>query len=275
MDLLKVGTYSELSLVDSHCHLNFPELSNQLDIVLSNAHQNGVKIIQTICTNLAEFTEILALTTKYQEIFCSVGVHPLNIIASAPLASKEEIKNKCSHPKVIGIGETGLDFYRIDEALAKNRQIASFINHIEAAIETNLPIIIHSRNAEKETLEILKAYPKVLGVIHCFTGSRDFAESCLASGFYISASGILTFKNAKDLHSIFEELPLDKILIETDSPYLAPVPYRGQSNQPSYVIEVAKFLANLKNISLEEIAYNTTNNFLQLFNKVKGFIQQP
>ena len=289
VDLLDIKEQPDLPitpsdfLVDSHCHLNFPELLTNLESVLQNAREGNVRIMQTVCTNMGEFEQLLTLASKYNEVFCSVGVHPLNIDDTGTIASIEEIVKRCDHPKVIGIGETGLDFYRADGPEAIKRQKSSFINHIEASIETGIPLIVHSREAEAATLEILQNYngsdeqrtkqqdfkigPGVNGVIHCFTGSRDFAEACMDLGFYISASGVLTFKNAKDLHETFRNIPMERILIETDSPYLAPTPYRGKSNQPAYVVEVAKFLADLKGISFEEVAVITTANFLRLFNK--------
>ncbi len=270
-------------LVDSHCHLNFPEIQAIFPQILEKCRDNNIKVLQTICTKIEEFDNLLFITnqsTEYTEIFCSIGVHPLNIKKEDKIIDRTEIIDHCSNAKVIGIGETGLDFYRIEDDISINRQKMSFTQHIEASIETHLPLIIHSRNAENATLNILKQYANmqtssnITGVIHCFTGSKEFAYSALDLGFYISASGIITFKNAKDLQEIFKDIPLNRILIETDSPYLAPIPYRGKSNQPGYVIEIAKSLSYLKNIPLEEVVSTTTKNFLTLFSKAKEHIMK-
>ncbi|MFN7038453.1 MAG: TatD family hydrolase [Alphaproteobacteria bacterium] len=255
-------------LVDSHCHLNFPEFKKDFASILKNAEEADIRIMQNICTKISEFNEILTTSNQYSNIYCSVGIHP-HEVENEPIISAAEIIKYTKNDKVIGIGETGLDFYY--ENSKKELQIESFTNHINAARETGLPLIIHTRSAEEETLRILTEElkkGKFSAVIHCFTGTEEFAKEMLELGFYISISGIVTFKNAIDLQNTVAKLPLDRILIETDAPYLAPIPYRGKCNEPSYLKSTAEFIANLKMISLEELAKKTTENFLRLFNKV-------
>lgn len=255
-------------LVDSHCHLDFPELHNKMEEILQRAQENDVKILQTICTKISKFKDILAIANTSQNIFCSVGIHPLNV-KDEGIYEAEKIIKLTSNNKVIGIGETGLDYYYSEES--KNLQQKSLDEHIKAAQETGLPLIIHTRNADDDTINILKSAYKnkeFTGVIHCFTASKRLAYECIDIGFYISASGIITFKNAQDIRNVFMEIPLQNILIETDAPFLAPVPKRGKSNEPAFVKYIAEFLANLRNISYDELSKNTTDNFLRLFNKV-------
>jgi TatD DNase family protein len=258
-------------LVDSHCHLDFPELANELEIKINNAHEAQVQYMQTICTKISEFDKILHITNKYKNIFCSVGIHPNNVAEEKRYLANDIIK-LTEHNKVIGIGETGLDYYY--EHSSKLAQKQSFIEHIRAAQLTKLPVIIHTRNAENDTLDILKEtlkdknYP---ALIHCFTASEDFAKSVLDLGLYISISGIITFKKADELREITKKIPLDRLLIETDSPYLAPTPNRGKTNEPAYVKYIAEFIANLYDITYEELARRTSQNFFTLFQKANKY----
>jgi TatD DNase family protein len=254
-------------LVDSHCHLNYPDFSESLEEILKNSKEAGVKYLQTICTNLEEFDTIWRIALDNLNVFCSVGIHPDEIRADN-IVSKEEIIKLANLEKVIGIGETGLDYYRnIDFT---KFQINSFKEHIGAARVTDLPVIIHTRDAEEDTLSILRE-EMVIGefpaLIHCFTGTKEFAEKMLDLGLYISISGIVTFKKAEALQEIVKYLPLDRILIETDAPFLAPIPYRGKRNEPAFIKHTAQFIAELKNIEFEELADMTTNNFFRLFKK--------
>jgi TatD DNase family protein len=255
-------------LVDSHCHLNFEDFAGDLPQVLLRAKSAGVKVIQTICTNMHDARFLINLSEENAGIYCSVGVHPLNIIADKPLDLQELISLTQISDKVISLGETGLDYYYESSAELKHAQQVNFITHITAAQTTGLPLVVHTRAAEDDTIRILQsAYKqKAFGaVMHCFTGSHELAQAMLDLGFYISASGIITFKNAASLRDVFAKIPLERLLIETDSPYLAPIPYRGKRNEPSYVAHVAECLAEIKNVSLNEIAKHTTNNFFNLF----------
>lgn len=254
-------------IVDSHCHLNFPEFANKIPEVIENAEKNGVELMQTICTKMSEFEEVLAIAKSHDAIFASVGVHP-NEVANSEIVTTDELLKCSNHPKVIGIGETGLDYYRGQED--REQQIESFKNHIAAARESQLPIIIHTRDADRDTIEILQeesqkgAFP---GVIHCFTASYELAKAAIDLGLFVSISGIITFKNAEELRSSVQKLPLEKLLIETDAPFLAPVPNRGKTNEPANVLHTAKYLANFFNVSYDEFARITTNNFYELFTK--------
>jgi TatD DNase family protein len=256
-----------MSLVDSHCHLNFPDFKDDVEAVVARAKAAGVGVMQTICTEMAEFDEILALTERFEGVYCSVGVHPHDS-GKFELVPSSVIIDKTQHDKVIGIGETGLDYYydHSDRGLQK----ASFINHIHAAQATSLPIIVHTREADADTIDIIsQEYQRATfkGVIHCFTSTQQLADKMLELGFYISFSGIITFKNSAAVREVLKTVPLDRILIETDSPFLAPVPHRGQRNEPSYVKEVSKMVAEVKQISEEEVASATTTNFFRLFYK--------
>lgn len=258
---------NKINLVDSHCHLNYPEFDN-LDDTVAQAANNGVNYMQTICTQRADFKRLLEITEKYKNIFCSFGVHPHE--AEKEGVTYEEIKENCQNPSVIGVGETGLDyFYNHAEACAQKR---SFIMHLDAARELNLPVIIHTRDAEKDTQEILnqaikKGSEKLL--FHCFSSNAELARYGVEKDIYFSASGIITFKKSEALREIFKQIPLELLLVETDSPYLAPVPYRGKPNQPAYTRHVAEVLAEIKGLSVEEVARITTDNFFKLFNKAQ------
>jgi TatD DNase family protein len=255
-------------IVDSHCHLDLLEQKGlNIDEIISTANDNNVKLLQTICTKVSEFDKIYNYT-KYPNVFASLGLHPNNVDSHEKVTS-EQLVNICNaNPKLIGIGETGLDFYY--QYAKKENQITSFIEHITAARTTALPLIIHSRDADEEMIKILQDQTKIgpfKALLHCFSSSKELALKALDLGIYISISGIVTFKNANDLQAIVKELPLDRLLIETDAPYLAPNPHRGQTNQPAFTKHVAKFIADLKGISKEAVYSATTNNFFTLFNK--------
>ncbi len=252
-------------MIDSHCHLDHEPLFNNIEEILKRSKDVGIEKLLTICTTLKSYEKIKKLVIKDDMIYGTYGIHPheaKNDKISCELIIDEINKNK----KIIGIGETGLDFFYNHSD--KNDQINSFEEHIKAAIELNIPLIIHSREAESFTLEILNKFKKhnLKILMHCFTGSKEFAESLLNLNAYFSASGIITFKNSIDLQKTFKFIPLDKVLIETDSPYLAPVPHRGKKNEPSYVKFTADKLASIKEISTVELVKATTNNFNTLFN---------
>ena len=256
-------------IIDSHCHLTYEPMSSSLDETIKRANNDGVKYLLTISTEDKSFQNILNILEKYDCVYGSYGIHPHEANKHKNINAKDIIKNIKKNKKIIGVGETGLDFYYNHSK--KNEQILSFQEHIEASIKTDLPLIVHTRSAEEETLKILKKNVeknnlKIL--IHCFTGSNEFAKNLLDLGAYISASGVVTFKNSKNLAETFKHIPNERILVETDSPYLAPEPLRGKSNEPSYIIHTVKFLAKLKNISYEKFSSITTDNFFKVFGKL-------
>lgn len=256
-------------LVDSHCHLDFPEYEGKLDEVLMQAEASDVRYLQTICTKISQFERIRAIAERYAQVGCSVGIHP-NHVAEEPLQTSEDIIALTHHPKVIGIGETGLDYHY--EYTPHAVQQKSFIAHIEASQATQLPVIVHSRAADKDTIDILYAQMKKQsfpGLIHCFSTGRSLAERAIEMGFYVSISGIITFKKAEELQAIVADLPLSSLLVETDAPFLAPVPYRGKTNEPAYTRLTAEYLAQLKGVPYEEVAQVTTENFFKLFTKAR------
>ena len=251
-------------MIDSHCHLDHQPLLSNIDDVIKRSKQEGIEKLLTICTTSKSFNQIIKLIKHDQIIFGTFGIHPHE--ASQDKVLKDEIiKNFNKNEKIIGIGETGLDFFYNNSD--KLSQIESFKEHIEAAIHLDCPLIVHSRNAEKETYEILNEYkdekPKIL--MHCFTGSTTFASKLFELNCFFSASGIITFKNSLELQETFRIIPIDKLLIETDSPYLAPVPNRGKKNEPSFIRFTAKKLAEIKSLHVSQIIENTTNNFNKLF----------
>tara|TARA_B100000989_G_scaffold285623_1_gene253519 strand:- start:1146 stop:1904 length:759 start_codon:yes stop_codon:yes gene_type:complete len=252
-------------MIDSHCHLDHEPLFSDLSNVIKRSKAVGIKKLLTISTSLESFGRIKDIINKDEIIYGTVGVHPHETNTKL-ITSENIVKNFNENPKIIGIGETGLDFYYNNSD--KDKQIKSFNEHIEASIETKAPLIIHSRNAEKETFEILENYKnKNLKILmHCFTGSRTFAEKLISLNAFFSASGIITFKNSVELQETFKFLPLNKILIETDSPFLAPVPNRGKKNEPSFINYTAKKLSEIKNITKSELVKITTDNFNRLFN---------
>ncbi|PKO91669.1 MAG: DNAase [Betaproteobacteria bacterium HGW-Betaproteobacteria-1] len=254
-------------LVDSHCHLNFPELANNLTDIRAamDAHQVGHALC--ISVNLREYPQVLAVADAYDNFYATVGVHP--DYEDEPPLSVEQLVELARNPKVIGIGETGLDYFRLTGDLEWQRE--RFRTHIRAAIAVDKPLIIHTRAAADDTLRIMREEnaSQVGGVMHCFTESLDVALQAIEMGFYISFSGIVTFKNAAALKEVARQIPLDRILVETDSPYLAPVPYRGKTNQPAYVKYVAEEVASLRGIDYETLAEATTRNFFRLFRHAK------
>lgn len=256
-------------LIDSHCHLNFPDFTGKLPETLERAAELGVTHMQTICTRLSEFPAILTLAKTYPNIWCSVGVHPNNV-AETDVTTAEELIRLAQDPKVIGLGETGLDYYY--EHSPREKQQQSFIEHIKASQATGLPVIVHTRAADEDTIAMLRehhAHKPFPGLIHCFSTSAELAWAAIELGMYISISGIITFKKAEELQAIVKELPLDRLLVETDAPYLAPVPYRGKPNEPGYTRYTAEYIAGLKQLSFEEVAKKTTENFFKLFTKAK------
>lgn len=255
-------------LVDSHCHLDYLEREGDVDDVVARAKAAGVGHMVTICTKLSEFEQVRAIAERYPEVSCTVGVHPHEADQEG-LNDPSPLVDRCADSKVVGIGETGLDFYY--EHSARARQEESFRAHIAAARETRLPLVVHSRDAEEETAQILKEEHRAgpfPGLIHCFTAGSVLAEAALEIGFYISLAGIVTFKKADALRDVVRRVPLDRLLVETDSPYLAPVPYRGKRNEPAYVVHTAQALADLMGTKPEELAAATTENFFTLFSKV-------
>ncbi len=252
-------------LVDSHCHLNFPEFTKDLDAVIKNAHEHGISHMLTVNTRLSESLDIQRIAEAHHNIFCSVGVHPHDSKDYNDSKLIEQLKSHATHPKVVALGETGLDYYYNNSD--EKAQIDCFSMHLNTGVELNLPVIIHTRDADSDTLSCLDQHPNTKGVFHCFSGSLDFAKQGLDRGLYISFSGIITFKNASELREVVKFVPLDRILVETDSPFLAPIPHRGKRNEPAFTQFVAKMVAELKEISLEEVAQATTKNFFNLFNK--------
>ena len=254
-------------IIDSHCHLDYSNLYNQLDDVVKRAEQNKVKYFLTICTTLESFEKIKLMVGKYKNIYGTFGIHPHETKNNKNIDSIFISAIKKSHKKIIGIGETGLDYhYNYSDKIIQKK---SFIEHIKAAAELNIPVIVHSREAELDTYEILKNEKKNCNLkilIHCFSGSRDFARKLLEIGCYISVSGIITFKNSAELTDAISYIPIDRLLIETDSPYLTPMPFRGKSNEPSYIIHTLEKLSLIKNLSKNIVMRRTSNNFLQIFN---------
>ena len=251
-------------MIDSHCHLDHEPLLSDLTNIIKRSKEVGIKKLLTISTSFASFDRIKNIIEKDEIIFGTIGIHP-HETTDNKITTDVIVKSITDNKKIIGVGETGLDFFYNNSD--KNDQIISFKQHIEASIITNTPLIIHSRDAEEETFNILNNYKdqnlKIL--MHCFTGSKDFANKLLTLNAFFSASGIITFKNSIDLQDTFKSLPLDKILIETDSPFLAPVPNRGKKNEPSFIDFTAQKLADIKNISKLELINFTTNNFNKLF----------
>lgn len=254
-------------LIDSHCHLNFPDYKADLPDVIKRAREAGVGIMQTICTEVAEFEEVYAIAEENEGVFCSVGVHP-NDSGKEEIVDAQWIIDQCSRKKVIGIGETGLDYHY--ETTNHEHQKKSLYQHIIASRETGVPLILHTRDADADMAEILSSEipnGNVRGVLHCFTSSKELAEKAIELGFYISFSGIISFKNATPLHEVIRAVPLDRILVETDAPFLAPIPFRGKRNEPAHLPHTNRVLAAVKGISEEESARITTENFFRLFDR--------
>ena len=250
-------------LVDSHCHLDFPELAGQLDSIFALMRANDVAYALSVSVTLEDFPKIRAIAEANAHIFASVGVHPDH--ADAPLVTIEQLTALADHPKVVAIGETGLDYFRLKGDLEWQRE--RFRTHIRAARAVRKPLIIHTRAAADDTLRLMReeTASEIGGVMHCFTESWAVAEAALEMGFYISFSGIVTFKNARELKDVAQRVPLDRLLVETDSPFLAPMPHRGKTNQPGFVRHVAEEIARLRGISIDEVEAATTANFARLF----------
>ncbi len=250
--------------IDSHCHIDFPDFEGGVGPLLEN--MRGAQVSHALCVsvNLEHYPRVLALAEAHDNLFASVGVHPDHDEGREP--TLEELVELARHPRVVAIGETGLDYYRLDRE-AVDWQRARFRTHIRAARAAGKPLIIHTRNAAQDTLTIMaeEGAAQAGGVMHCFTESQEVADAALAMGFYISFSGIVTFKSAKDLKQVARQVPLERVLIETDSPYLAPVPHRGARNEPAFVRHVAEEIASLRGIALEEVAETTSRNFFRLF----------
>jgi TatD DNase family protein len=256
-----------MRLIDSHCHLNYEGLVERQDQVLENARNRGVQGFLNISTRQREWSDIIGVAERHDDVWATVGVHPHEADSHPDLGSVA-LADAASHPRVIAIGECGLDYYydKSDRAAQRER----FEAHIEAAAETGLPLVVHTRDAEQDTGEILERAVRdkgVRGVLHCFTGSAELARKGLDLGFYVSLSGIVTFKNAQDLQAIAKWLPADQMLVETDSPFLAPVPHRGKKCEPAFVADTAAFIAGLRGEPLEQLAEATTENFFRLFSR--------
>ena len=262
-------------LADSHCHLDFPEFAQERDAIVARAAAAGVSHLLTISTRVSKRDEVLAIAERYPNVFCSVGTHPHEADAEADVSAQDLIRLS-DHPKVVALGEVGLDYFY--EYGSRPAQRSGFLNHIAAARATGLPLVVHTREADADTADILTremAAGRFTGVLHCFTGSRDLALRAIDLGFYVSFSGILTFKKSEALREIAAELPGDRLLVETDAPFLAPGKFRGKRNEPSYVVETARTLAQVRGVSEAEIARQTTANFFRLFSKAARFAAQP
>jgi len=256
-----------VTLVDSHCHLNYEGLADRQEEVLAAARARGVQGFLNISTRQREWAEVVGAAERHPDVWASIGVHPHEADAHPDLGAAALVE-AAAHPRVIAIGECGLDYYydKSDRAAQRER----FGAHIEAARQTGLPLVVHTRDAEEETADILTrevGKGGVAGVLHCFTGSAELAQKALDLGFYISISGIVTFKNAMNLQEVAKTIPQDRLLVETDSPFLAPVPHRGQTCEPAFVADTAAYLSELRDEPLDELAAATTSNFFRLFNK--------
>jgi TatD DNase family protein len=256
-------------LVDSHCHLDFPDFKDELDAVIDRAADAGVGTLLTICTHLTRFDRVLAVAERFDNVFCTVGVHP-HEAAREPRVAAEHLVRIAEHPKVVGFGETGLDYYY--EHSPRDEQQQSFRIHIEAARNAGLPLVVHTRNADADTARILGEELEkgpLSGVLHCFSSTRKLADNAIGMGLYISFSGVVTFKKTEELRATAAALPLDRILVETDAPYLAPVPKRGKRNEPSYVAYTANEVARVRAMDAGALAEATTDNFFRLFEKAR------
>jgi TatD DNase family protein len=255
------------ALVDSHCHLDFPDFAAERDAVVGRARAAGIETMLTICTRLDQFDGVLAIAEAYDGIWCSVGAHPHEAADHGPLLV-DQLLALTNHPKVVGIGETGLDFHY--DLSPRDIQERVFRVHIAASRASGLPLIIHAREADREIARILQEEGPPPGVLHCFSSGRELAETAIALGFYVSISGIVTFRNAEELRAIVRDLPLDRLLVETDAPYLAPVPYRGKRNEPAFVAATSAAVAALKGVDPQRLASVTRDNFFRLFTKASA-----
>jgi TatD DNase family protein len=256
-------------LVDSHCHLDYPELAKDRTAVLTRARAAGVGRMVNISTTRQDFLAVRATAEAHKEVFCTVGAHPHDVAKEDDHFTYDQLVAEARHPKVVGIGETGLDYHYDHSPRAAQQE--SFRAHIAASLTTGLPLIVHSREAEDDTAQILRVEGengKLTGLLHCFSSKRVLAERALALGFYISFSGILTFRKSEELRGIAKDVPLDRLLVETDAPFLAPEPHRGKICEPAYVADTARVLAQIKDVCESEMARQTTENFFRLFRKV-------
>lgn len=256
-------------LVDSHCHLDFPDFAPERDAVVQRARDAGVGLMLSICTHISKFNQVLDIAQSYPDVFCTLGVHPHQAAEEFPHCDVERLVELARvNPKVVGIGETGLDYFY--DKSPRDIQQESFRRHIRVCLETDLPVIVHTRDADEDTIRILReeGQGRLRGLLHCFSSGRQLAEEALELGFYISLSGIVTFKKSEDLRAIAADVPLDRILVETDAPYLAPVPMRGKRNEPAFVAHTACHMAEVKGVSEAELAQATTENFRRLFTRV-------
>lgn len=265
---LTADSLSPPMLVDSHCHLDFPDFAGELDDVMARARAAGVGSLVTISTRVKQHAQVLAIAERFPEVYCSLGTHPHYSQEELDI-SAADLTTRADHPKIVAIGEAGLDYHY--NFSAREAQQLTFRKHIAVARKTGLPLVIHSRDADTDMMDILTdeaGKGTFAAVLHCYTGGRDLARRAVALGFSISFTGILTFKNSDQLREIARQLPSDRILLETDAPYLAPVPHRGRRNEPAYVVETARVLAETRGVSVSEITRQTTGNFFRLFAKV-------
>lgn len=256
-------------LVDSHCHLDFPDFVDDMDEMMSRAGEYGVTHMLTICTHVTKFDPVLALAQAHDNMFCTVGIHPHNA-EKEPQVTAEHLIRMADRNKVVGFGETGLDFFY--DKSPRDIQKKQFSAHIEAARETGLPLVVHTRDADDDMVEILSeemGKGAFTGLLHCFSSSRKLGETALDLGLYLSISGIVTFNKADELRDIVKDVPLERLLVETDAPYLSPVPKRGKRNEPAFTRHTAEKIAEIKELSLEDVAKTTTDNFFSLFSKAK------
>ncbi len=262
-------------LVDSHCHLDFPELQEDIDGVLARARTAGVGTLVTISTRISEVDRVRSIAASHDPVFCTIGIHPHHV-AEEPAVSVEDLVTLADHPKVVGIGESGLDYYY--DRSPRDQQRERFRTHIAAARETGLPLVVHTRDADEDTAAILEeemAKGPFTGLLHCFSSGAELARRAVAVGFYVSFSGILTFNRAQDLRDIAAELPADRLLVETDAPYLAPIPHRGKRNEPAFVAHTAAVLGQARGVDVGTIAAQTTDNFFRLFTRARRPDVQP
>jgi TatD DNase family protein len=256
-------------LIDSHCHLDFPDFASEIDAVVDRARMAGVGTMLTICTRLRAFDGVRAVAERFDNVWCSVGVHP-HEAKEEPLDEAGALVERTHHPKVVGIGEAGLDYYY--EHSPRDDQIRNFRAHIEAARATGLPLIVHARDADDDMGAILSEEMekgRFTGLLHCFSSTRKLAETALSLGMFISISGIVTFKKSDELRAIVADVPLERLLVETDAPYLAPMPYRGKRNEPAFVVHTANAVAAIKGVEPQRLAEATSDNFFRLFGKAK------
>ena len=256
-------------LVDSHCHLDFPDFQEERDAVVQRAREAGVGLMLTICTHISRFAQVRAVAEAYPDVFCTVGIHPHHAAEEFAHSPTDGIVALTRDPKVVGIGESGLDYFY--DKSPRDQQQESFRRHIRAAIAADLPLIVHTRDADADTMRILReegAGTRLKGLLHCFSSSRQLAEEALEFGFHISFSGIVTFKKSEELRDVARIVPMDRLLVETDAPYLAPVPVRGKRNEPAFVAHTARHLAEVKGVPEADMASASTANFLRLFDRV-------